>query len=282
MAATQIYDAFSFLSVLMNEETAQRKDDSDILLYIENTMSERGDGGLRWLRTHVDSDGRTLAHFLCVFGAVKSLQALCDDKTPLSTLLNTSDKAGWTPAMSAASSGQLDIIARLISDIEEQQSPSSSSSSSSSSLFIKVFAAVNDRGCNVLHYACSKGHVDIVRAICERCPLSLSKRVANATDAHGETPLFRAVSADHDDVARVLVECAGANVLVRNRSNESALSVAVAAGDDGIELVSFLLEHGAVVSEDDVQAALTRSAPLYRLLKRQRAATTASTSTEYL
>ncbi|MBW3623980.1 MAG: ankyrin repeat domain-containing protein [Armatimonadetes bacterium] len=70
----------------------------------------------------------------------------------------------------------------------------------------------------------------------------------NATDIHGETPLFRAVSQGHDEMVELLLE-RGANPNVPSRSGETPLHRA--AQKRRLALLPILLSQGAVMEVKD-------------------------------
>ena len=65
-------------------------------------------------------------------------------------------------------------------------------------------------GCTTLHDACSEGHIDIVKAILKTNP---TKEQLNLTDNGEMTALGSAITADREDIFRLLL-AAGASISV--------------------------------------------------------------------
>ena len=132
--------------------------------------------------------------------------------------------------------------------------------------------ARNSSGCAPLHYACSKGHVDIVKAL-----LAKLRTNVHARDRGGHTPLHRACDRGREEVARLLLEAAEDDAERRRlaRAQEASggtpLHSAAYAGGSG-ELVRLLLEQGAdrsiVDREGKTAADLAADAAIRFLIER--------------
>jgi len=141
--------------------------------------------------------------------------------------------------------------------------------------------AVDETGHSIFHYACGRGHLDIVRACIEHgadlgeengavTPLTLAVKnghVAvvsllveegvdvNGIDEHGKTSLHLACRCGHVDVARELLNL-GAEVRAIDKSGNTPLHEAARVGS--VEVTEVLLKNGA----DPADANLDSVVPL--------------------
>ena len=141
--------------------------------------------------------------------------------------------------------------------------------------------AVDETGHSIFHYACGRGHLDIVRACIEQgadlseengavTPLTLAVKnghVAvvsllveegvdvNGIDEHGKTSLHLACRCGHVDVARELLNL-GAEVRAIDKSGNTPLHEAARVGS--VEVTELLLKNGA----DPADANLDSVVPL--------------------
>ncbi|CAG0946517.1 ankyrin repeat domain-containing protein [Geobacter sp.] len=158
----------------------------------------------------------------------------------------------WTPLMSAAVSGNLDIVKQLVA--------AGAWVNYMNSLAVNaVWIAANNGKLDVVKYlvrhgayidnrnkedvtplmaAAMNGHLEVVRFLIDvKANLDL---VHN--DGNGDTALMFALANGHTAIARYLVE-AGANVDIRNKFGVDALHIAAAEGNtDGMKI---LIEHNA-------------------------------------
>jgi hypothetical protein len=105
--------------------------------------------------------------------------------------------------------------------------------------FLREGANVNTRdedGLTPLHYAASRGYVEVARLLLE------NGADVNAKNEHGITPLHFAASEGHADVARLLLE-RGADANARDEDGLTPLHNAAANGH--LDVVKLLLEKGA-------------------------------------
>ncbi len=109
-------------------------------------------------------------------------------------------------------------------------------------------------GATVLHIACIRGHVEIVRSLLAR------RAFIDAPDDCGETPLHAAVRAGRDEISQALID-AGANLGATSRYGATALTQAVqrAWRSSDWKLVALLLDRGAALTH--ALPALLRLAP---------------------
>ncbi|XP_067654159.1 putative ankyrin repeat protein RF_0381 [Haliotis asinina] len=97
---------------------------------------------------------------------------------------------------------------------------------------------VDERGDNVLHWACDGGHLDIVKLI-----LSLDVVDINSGDFLGITPVMVAVLCEHRDVVKFLVG-EGADVSQVDSDGDTVLHYACRSGD--LEIVELILSLNMV------------------------------------
>jgi len=112
---------------------------------------------------------------------------------------------------------------------------------------------VDDSGRLPLHWACSKGHLELVKWLLDQ------SKTPNAKDDSDWTPLIISASAGHTDIVKVLLEH-GADVHAVTNQGRGALLYA--ASKNRLEIVNTLLAQGADINKQDVlgQTPLHRSA----------------------
>ncbi|KAG0209758.1 hypothetical protein BGX28_009978 [Mortierella sp. GBA30] len=96
--------------------------------------------------------------------------------------------------------------------------------------------------------ACINGNAEMVQEILLDSP-QLKETIDNISSATGMNPLHFAASRGQDEVARILVDTAGAGVDIPDREGETALLKASYAGC--FSVVCFLLKRGASVYQRD-------------------------------
>ncbi|MEO5795274.1 MAG: ankyrin repeat domain-containing protein [Rhodoferax sp.] len=115
-----------------------------------------------------------------------------------------------SPLMIAALEGQLDICTQLIAKN----------------------ADVNKTGWTPLHYAASRGHLDVIRLLLDNYAF------IDAASPNGTTPLMMAAQYGSDDAVKLLLD-EGADPLLKNQKNLTAIDFAQKADRPAtVELVS--------------------------------------------
>ncbi|GAM22416.1 hypothetical protein SAMD00019534_055910 [Acytostelium subglobosum LB1] len=108
----------------------------------------------------------------------------------------------------------------------------------------KVLEAKNSKGQTGLFVACSVGNIDAVGRLLE------AGADANTSDTFGNTPIHEALSFGYSDIAKKLVACgADASRPMAVFPQSTPLHVAAQQGD--LDLVEYLLRHGALLSALD-------------------------------
>ncbi|GAX80562.1 hypothetical protein CEUSTIGMA_g7999.t1 [Chlamydomonas eustigma] len=174
--------------------------------------------GLESLLSKVDEDGRSLLHTACTSGSLELVKFIVDRSGKKSSLANTEDDEGWSPLMSAVSSGHEAIVELLLSigaDVEK----------------------TNSGGRAALHYAASKGNVPLLRMLMSR------GANVNAKDHTGSTPLLRAASAGKVPAVKVLIEEGGARIEEADKLGQTALFVSAESSHNQVAL--YLASQGA-------------------------------------
>ena len=112
--------------------------------------------------------------------------------------------------------------------------------------------APNSGGQRAVHYAASKGHVEVLRKLAE------AGADVDVADKTGSTPLHRAASQGRAEMIRALAEglegptgTARCDIEARNRVRQTPLVVACEAGQD--EAAVALARAGADVGAEDAE-----------------------------
>jgi ankyrin repeat protein len=142
------------------------------------------------------------------------------------------DKSGATPLALALEAGFDEIARRLLEEAPEQ-----------------LARFVSPAGLTVAHYAVRNKMRAVLVHLVERFPepADCAPLVNAAEHASGATPLHLAVAADDEDVTRLLVERAGADVRAVDKEGNAPLHLAVRGGN--IAIAAFLLNRGAPPSQ---------------------------------
>jgi ankyrin repeat protein len=174
----------------------------------------------------LDGDKRTPLHWAAANGHMQIVQHCLECK---GVNIASQDDGGWTPLMSAVSSGRTGVVQMLLSKKADAN-------------------LTNLNGAIALHY--HKGQVAILSMVLQ------STNDVNVVDKYGITALHKAVSGTHppnsgyDECAELLLK-AGANQIADKQGN-TPLHYAVMDGNDDIA-ESLALRHGALtdaVNED--------------------------------
>ncbi|CAI5949655.1 unnamed protein product [Closterium sp. NIES-64] len=181
-------------------------------------------------RALCNDDRRSAIHVAAAAGhagAVRALLRGLDGARESAEHVNGGDEEGWTPLMSASSSGRAAVVEVLLKAGADA-------------------TAVNTGGRAALHYAASKGHVAIVHSLL-RSP-AVQKKGINQRDKLGCSPLHRAAGADQSAVCEVLVEEGAAIDAADNAGRTPAMTAAECAHD---QVVLLLVRHGASLDVRD-------------------------------
>lgn len=172
-----------------------------------------------------DDDGRTALH--CHVASPACRVDLVRELVAHGARADGSDDDGWTPLHSAASAGRVAAVALLLT-LDG----------------VKVDAQTSAKR-TPLHYACSKGHREIV----ERLVAAGAK--ATLSDKYGSTPLHRACARGDLDIVNEVLQAAGgkARELVRRGDKHGETPLHVAAAERLGALCELLIENGADPSD---------------------------------
>mmetsp|Transcript_4568 Transcript_4568/g.8978 ORF Transcript_4568/g.8978 Transcript_4568/m.8978 type:complete len:225 (-) Transcript_4568:37-711(-) len=175
-----------------------------------------------------DEDQRTALHWACSSKNRQGQQHTECIKLLLSRGANpkTVDDGGWTPLLSAASSGNDEAVALLLDadvdvNVQEQNSESSP-----------------------LHLSAVKGHIAVVRCLIMR------QADVNATDKRKQTPLHRAASTGKAEVINVLIS-GGSKVNTSDIDGNTALHLAMVEQHE--DACMALLGAGASTKQKNAQ-----------------------------
>ena len=124
--------------------------------------------------------------------------------------LNALNRSGESSLMLAALNGQLDIATRLV----------------------KKGADINKTGWTPLHYAATKGHVEVIKLLLE------NHAYIDAESPNGSTPLMMASMYGSPQAVKLLID-EGADPLLKNQSGLTALQFAQRGNrPDSVELLT--------------------------------------------
>jgi ankyrin repeat protein len=167
----------------------------------------------------LDGDQRTPLHWAAANGHLQIVQHCLECA---GVIIDTQDDGGWTPLMSAVSSGRGEVCNMLLSKKADAN-------------------LMNSNGAIALHF--HKGRVPILQMVLQ------STSDLNVIDKYGITALHKAVSGTHstasgfDECAELLLQ-AGATQIADKEGN-TPLHFAVMDGNDDIA-ESLALRHGAL------------------------------------
>ncbi|XP_067659823.1 putative ankyrin repeat protein RF_0381 isoform X2 [Haliotis asinina] len=128
--------------------------------------------------TTVDSDGNNILHIACIGGNVEIVKHILSN---VNVDINSRGLNGKTPLMFAINFGHVQVFELLVSKG-------------------CILPIVEENGKNILHMACVKGNVDMVRHILNKSIVSV-----DGEDSMGKTPVMLAVESGHTDVFQLLV-----------------------------------------------------------------------------
>uniref|UniRef100_A0A1X7SYM1 Uncharacterized protein n=1 Tax=Amphimedon queenslandica TaxID=400682 RepID=A0A1X7SYM1_AMPQE len=136
-------------------------------------------------------DGNTPLHLACRRGRKDMVSLLLETSLSNNNLLIT-NKEGQTPLHLAAASGHENTAKALLSSV------------TGSSVHIEVLTAIDNKGCTVLHTACSNGHIDMFRYLASIYPQGV-----NVIDNKGRGLLHAACEGGDVGIVRTLIEAHG-------------------------------------------------------------------------
>ncbi|XP_067659906.1 putative ankyrin repeat protein RF_0381 [Haliotis asinina] len=160
-----------------------------------------------------DNKGNNVLHFACRGGDVEVVKyVLAQDMVDINS-------RGWkrmTPAMMAAQKGNREVLELLVNK------------------GVKV-SLMDKKGNNILHFACRKGHVEVVEHI-----LSENMVDINSKNKQGMIPVFMAAEKGHKEVVELLFR-SGGDMSLTSRGGSNVLHFACRGGN--VDLVKFVLSH---------------------------------------
>ncbi|XP_067656472.1 ankyrin repeat domain-containing protein 50-like [Haliotis asinina] len=161
----------------------------------------------------IDADGDNILHTACYGGHIEMVKyVLLHTKLDI----NSRGRYGRTPLMLAADKGPERVFELLVERGGD-------------------VSLVDANGDNVLHIACSGGHIEMVKYV-----LSHTKLNINSRGRYGRTPLMKAAYFGHNRVFELLV-LRGGNVSVIDADGDNILHTACYGGH--IEMVKYVLLH---------------------------------------
>eukprot|EP00009_Paramoeba_aestuarina_P006167 CAMPEP_0201518476 /NCGR_PEP_ID=MMETSP0161_2-20130828/9315_1 /ASSEMBLY_ACC=CAM_ASM_000251 /TAXON_ID=180227 /ORGANISM="Neoparamoeba aestuarina, Strain SoJaBio B1-5/56/2" /LENGTH=229 /DNA_ID=CAMNT_0047916265 /DNA_START=50 /DNA_END=739 /DNA_ORIENTATION=- len=187
-----------------------------------------------------DDDGRTLLHWAASFGKheiVSQLLALGASPCP-------EDDSGWTPLISAASGGHIEVMKLLLPKLDDDD-----------------ICAATSQNRTAVFYAASKGRLEVLKLLLPAAKPSINKGEKSSQN----TALHRAVVTEKEEVVEFLLDN-GSSLSSRNRYRETPLHVAVQ--EDLIPIAKILLSRGAFEKcEDENLFPAVKSSAMLSLLK---------------
>mmetsp|Transcript_17715 Transcript_17715/g.43968 ORF Transcript_17715/g.43968 Transcript_17715/m.43968 type:complete len:243 (-) Transcript_17715:129-857(-) len=180
-----------------------------------------------------DADCRTAMHWAAVYGLETAFKELANETEKF----DAADESGVTPLMSAASAGRLFAVKYLL----EKGADSTKHDK------IQKFTS--------LHYAASKGHVDVLDLLLK----SGGNDLVHKRTASSETPLHLACAKAHTKVIELLLE-KGAQVNVQNHEGDTPSHLAAEVSkQDNDDLPFFTIARNLNWDPDVVNDAGKRS-----------------------
>ncbi|KAK5939207.1 putative ankyrin-repeat protein [Knufia obscura] len=171
-----------------------------------------------------DEDGRLPLHWACTTTHPPTIQALLDATPPRSFDPDTQDTSGWTPLMISSSlpddAGLPAIQLLLARDAS-----------------VKI---TSNTGATALHFATSKGNIDVVRTLLD------AGASARVKDKRGQLPLHRAAAVGNMPLVKMLLGRGRSPVDATDVDGCTALHHAVGEGhgDVAVELLRVGADSG--------------------------------------
>ncbi|XP_048258038.1 ankyrin repeat domain-containing protein 50-like [Haliotis rufescens] len=164
----------------------------------------------------VDKDGDNILHLACIRGHLEIVKFVLS----LNVMdINSRGSGSWTPVMRAAWGEHRDVVDLLVSKGAD-------------------VSLVDEDGDNILHFACSEGHLETVEFV-----LSLNVVDIDSRGGGSWTPVMRATYRGHRDVVELLVS-KGADVSLVDGDGNNILHLACSEGH--LETVEFVLSLNVV------------------------------------
>ena len=186
-------------------------------------------------------------HYACVKGHIDIIQYLVEE---CAVQINCKDKNGHTPFLEAVFNGHL-VVAEYL--IRHGCNPPEQDIYGNGAIHHAVLnnqlpvlkylkeqlncdpsATNNKRQIMPIHFACVKGHIDIIQYLVEECAVKI-----NCKDEDGQTPFLNAVMNGHFVVVEYLVRH-GCNALERNIHGNGAIHLA--ALNNQLHVLKYLKE----------------------------------------
>ena len=144
----------------------------------------------------------TPLHYACISGRVDMVRMLISEFQADTTL---QDQWGDTPFKNAMQTWRGKFISTLITEFG-----------------CDANLPINDNGYTILHIACKKGHVSLVKMVGKHASLL-------ATTKNGDTPLHLAAAKGHKECVEALLQL-NAPIMLRNAAGKTALHIACERG----------------------------------------------------
>lgn len=143
----------------------------------------------------VDSSGNPMLVLAIKDKSTKVIEVLLQNRD---IDVDLSNKNGETPLMMASIQGDLPVVKSLV---------------------LQHKARIDHIGWTPLHYACTKGNLDVAKF------LVANGAVVDSNALNGTTPLMMAVQSGNEDLIRFLLD-SGADIRLRNTQGFSAIDIA--------------------------------------------------------
>jgi serine/threonine-protein phosphatase 6 regulatory ankyrin repeat subunit A len=119
-----------------------------------------------------------------------------------------------------------------------------------SELLASALGAADSRGRTPLHCAAFFGHTPFLRVVLERLDADVARRLFDARDKRGATPLLAAVMQNQLGVARLLLDAVAVDALVADKHGQTALHLAAFNGHERLCALLLAAAPAALVAAD--------------------------------
>lgn len=168
-----------------------------------------------------EDDDRNPLHRAASAGQINLVRQLLE--TTNAYPIDLPDSLGWTPLIIAASAGHREVVAYLVERGANVQAVTANSQSA-------------------LHFACGKGHLEVVKLLVEGAGAPLNTR-----DRFGYTPFIRAVLANREAVVEYLLTSEKHRIDLDGKDKLGNSALHIACEEENLRMVQLLLEAGADV-----------------------------------